>query len=212
MSALREVIDVTPTQATKPDDAIEQVAAPVIDRTPRSRWLIGAVAVIVASMLGFGAGWLAFSDDGEAGDAPPESGDPVPAGLHDVVDQFLVAFETNDYELLQDVVTERFRRPFYQGDPDGSPWRDDYRIEAYEFMDDPNLSDTELAFYDIETVGERIVRGTGPWYVSEAQNWTEANRPNRYEAVHTMVVVDVDGTLLVDDAYWAGTSVLVAEE
>ena len=79
-------------------------------------------------------------------------------------------------------------------------------------MDDANVSDTELGFSDIETVGQLIVRGSGPWYVSEAQNWREGDRPNQYEAIHTIVVVDVDGTYLVDDAYWTGQTVLVTDE
>ena len=67
-------------------------------------------------------------------------------------------------------------------------------------------------FYDVETVGDRIVRGDGPWYVSEAQNWREAQSSVQIEAIQTFVVVEADGEYLVDDAYWTGHSVLVADE
>ncbi len=195
-------------------DVVERTAAPTLDRA-RGLWsLIGVLAVVVAFAVGFGAGWLIFDDDdgrneGERPDGPAVS---VPVGVEEVVDRFLLAYETNDYALLQEVVTENFRRPFYEGDAGGAAWRDVYRIEAYSFMDDPNLSDLDLVFYDVERVGERAVRGTGPWIVSEAQNWRQSGQPTQFESFQTIVVVEVDGTFLVDDAYWAGSTALVAAE
>jgi hypothetical protein len=180
--------------------------------------VIGVAAVVVAAALGFGAGWLAFGDD--AGDSTGELDVAVPEGVHVVVDQFIVALETNDFALMQGVVTERFRRPFYQGDPDGTAWRAVNGIEDYGLMDDPfassrrtagnGPSDEDLVFYDIEATGRRIVRGDGPWYVFEAQTWREGDRPNQVEGVHSIAVVDVDGTFRIDDAYWAGHPVLAA--
>ena len=168
------------------------------------------LAIAIALAVGFGAGWLAVADGGESddgtatGSAPPE--------VLDVVDRFLAAYETNDYELLDQLVTDQFRRPFYVGDSSGSPWRDVFGIDAYAFMDDPNLSESELTSYEIEAVGERIVRGNGPWVVAEPQNWHEDGRPTQLTSIQTFVVVEVDGDYLVDDAYWAGMSELVPED
>jgi hypothetical protein len=198
----------TDQQVAERDHVVEQ-DRPTPGRRPRL--LLGIVAVVVAVVVGFGAGWLVFGDDDQS-DTSTSAPDGVPEGVMDVVDEFMTAFESNDYVLLQDVVTPGFRRPFYIGDPNGAPQRNVYAIEFYEFMDDPNVSDTEVVFFDIETVGDPIVRGDGPWYVSEAQNWREADRPNQYEAVHTVVVVEDDGEFLVDDAYFAGTTVLVTDE
>jgi hypothetical protein len=210
--ALREVIEVTATQFPSPDGAVQEGEQPTPESGRRATPLLAVVALLVAAALGLGAGWLAFSQDGEAEDATSvERTQPVPAGVHDVVDQFIFALANNDYALLQDVVTVRFRRVFYQGDPDGSPWRDDFAIEAYKFMDDPNVSEADLVFYDVETIGDRIVRGNGPWNVVEAQNWRDRDLSTQYEAVHSIAVVEADGAFKVDDAYWAATSELVPD-
>ena len=55
------------------------------------------------------------------------------------------------------------------------------------FMDDPDLSESELTFYEIEAVGERIVRGNGPWVVAEPQDWHEDGRPTQLSSIHTIV-------------------------
>ena len=202
----------TATQFPSPDGTVQEGEQPARESGRRSTSLVTVLALLVAAALGLGAGWLAFSQDGETDDAVPiERTQPVPDGVYDVVDQFTFALANNDYALLQDVVTVRFRRVFYQGDPDGSPWRDAYAIEAYKFMDDPNVSEADLVFYDVEMVGARTVRGNGPWTVVEAQNWRDPDLSTQYEAVHSIAVVEADGAFKVDDAYWAATSELVLD-
>jgi len=108
--------------------------------------------------------------------------------------------ETFDYEGMQALVTDNFRRPFYQGGQFGSPaFRGVRTIEFWDFMED------EDPLFEIERVGEPIVRGDGPWYISVAENWEKPGEGLREEVIYTYaVVLDTDDVLRIDDAYWVG--------
>lgn len=161
-----------------------------------NRGLQIAVAVLAVLALGLGIA-LAFQlteDDTSA---------TVPDDVQAVLDEFLVAMTAHDYDAVTQLVTADFRRPWYEGDPFGpTPYRDVYRLESYEFMRD------EEPIFEAERLGEPIVRGEGPWYVSYAEDWHYPDQQVTYEAIYTYVVVDLDGELRIDDGYWAGHSVV----
>jgi len=167
------------------------------NQTPRPNrlaFITIATLAVIAVALGIIVVYQATNDDG------PDAVQEVPDAVQAVLDDFTVAMENYDYEALQALVTNGFRRPFYFGDPTGSsPYRDVMRIEDYDFFED------EVALYDIERLGEPIVRGDGPWYVSVAENWQQRTQAIREESISTyVVVVDRDGVLRIDDAYWVG--------
>jgi hypothetical protein len=51
------------------------------------------------------------------------------------------------------------------------------------------------------------VRGDGPWYVSFAETWKSTVQDVQFEVIYTYALVERDGPILVDDAYWVGTPV-----
>lgn len=170
------------------------------DGSPRrSRGLLVVVAVLAAIVVGLGIALVAQSNDDGADTAMPND-------VQVVLDEFLIAMETNDYEAMQAVVTDDFRRPWFEGDPFGSTHHQGlYDLEDY-FRD---FEDEQAPVFEIERLGDPIVRGEGPWYVSFAENWEYPAQQVRYEAIYTYaVVVDTDGVLRIDDAYWAGHSVV----
>ena len=150
------------------------------------------LAVIVVALGGALLYMATSADDDQAG---------PPVEVQTLIDDFVVAMETADYEAMQALVTDRFRRPFYEGDPDGVAYRDVWNIEAFTFLE------TETTRFDIESVGDPIARGDGPWFVSVAQDWVDTSNGDWFEVIYTFAVVDDDGTLKIDDAYWVGRAV-----
>ncbi len=171
----------------------ERHPEPSVRPARRNRMLPIAVAAIGLVAIGLGITLYASTTDDGATD--------VPSGVDEFVDAYVATMESNDYEGLEALVTSGFRRAFYQGDADGSPWRDVWRITAFEFWEDPKAP---LVDWEIERLGDPIVRGDDPWYLSEVQIWKNRSVGIQYEGISTMVIVDDGtGTLKVDDAYWA---------
>jgi hypothetical protein len=189
----------TTTITPSPGDVTEH---PV--RSPRrSRGLLIAVAVLAVIAIGLGIALIAQVSNDDDGTA-------VPDDVQTVLDEFMTAVENNDFEAMQSVVTDDFRRPFYEGDPAGTrlmneagfalPDRDVWTIEDFEF----EFYETDTAVSDMERVGDPIVQGDGPWYVSVAQIWKNRRNAIQSDGIYTFAVVEEDGTLKIDDAYWAG--------
>jgi hypothetical protein len=173
------------------------------DQTPhRNRPLLIAIAVLAVIAVTLGIALVYQSSNDNDGTAA------VPEDVQAVLDDFLVAMETYDYEAAQTLVTTNFRRPWYEGDPFGpTPYRAVWTIEDWDFFED------EDPIFEIERVGDPIVRGEGPWYVSVAENWKYPAQQLQYEAIYTyVVVVDSDDVLRIDDAYWAGHGVVMDDE
>lgn len=77
-------------------------------------------------------------------------------------------------------------------------------IEYFSFFD------REEPEFEVERIGDPIVQGEGPWYVSVAENWEYPAQQVQYESIYTyVVVVDTDDVLRIDDAYWVGHSVVM---
>lgn len=181
-------------------------------RSPRrSRGLLITVVVLAVVAMGLGVALIAQISKGDDGTA-------VPADVQAVIDEFVLASENVDLEAMQAVVTDDFRRPFYEGDPAGKglmtsggvtlPEQDVWTMEDFE----AEFWETDTAVYEVERIGDPIVQGDGPWYVSVAQHWESPSLGTQFDAVYTFAVVDEDGTLKIDDAYWAGNrSVLGAD-
>lgn len=174
---------------TQPPSEVAQQPEP---SPRRNRGLIVAVVVLAVIAIGLGIALVAQT----AGD---DDSAAIPDDIQAVLDEYLVIWETHDYEALQALVTDDFRHVNYQGVFEEIPYRDVRTIEMQAWMGrtepPPNLQ--------IERVGEPIVRGDGPWYVSIAENWDGSVPGIRHAYISTYVVVDTDGELRIDDIYSA---------
>lgn len=183
--------------ATTIEPTTQRAPAPDDDRGNR-RALVGAIVGLAVLCLALGALLIAErrDDDREAASMPDD--------VLTVLDDFEIAVETHDYDLMQRIVTDSFRRPMYEGDPFGGPaYRAVQDLQYFDFFED------EAPLFEVERLGEPIVQGDGPWYVSYAETWPYPSQGVEYESIYTYVVIDVDGEKLIDDAYWVGHSVVM---
>lgn len=177
-------------------DRPDQVNADQLHQAERrNRLLTITVVVLVLAVFGLGS-WIIY-------DATTDREASVTAEIDQLLDDYISAVSANDAPAYLAVVTDDFVVNdilYYQV---GGTL---VRSLSSETLD---LVATSLEFavteWQFELVGEPIVTGEGPWYVSlveNARNTTEEN--HRYVGVSTYVVVDDDGTLLVAEKTWIG--------
>ena len=130
-----------------------------------------------------------------------DSGSELPAEVQQLLDDFTAAMENSDYAAMQELVTDDFRRPEYGIHSDGTnEYRATRDLEDFDFLEREGVAE-----YSISTTDPPLVRGDGPWIVSVAQDWEQANGGGTgYETIYTFAIVDRDGVLQIEDAYWAG--------
>ena len=158
----------------------------------RVLYVVTAILAVATVVL---AGLLLAGDD-------TSDGSSMPSEVEQVLDEFVQAEENADFDAYEALVTPQFRRPEYRGDPFGAaPYRNVFGLDYFE-----RVLDGEPDF-EIERIGDPIVRGDGPWYVSYAETWEYPAQDVQYEAIYTYVLVERDGEILIDDGYWAGHSV-----
>jgi len=56
--------------------------------------------------------------------------------------------------------------------------------------------------YTVHQVGDSIMTGEGPWFVSVEENWEETSYLYTGQANYT--IIEVDGVLKIANHYWAG--------
>ena len=149
-------------------------------------YVVTAILAVATVVLG---GILLFGDD--SGD-----GASMPSEVEQVLDQYLEAAATGDFEAFEAVVTPEFRRPMYLGNLYGGP--PDRDVDDIEYFRDEYDG---TRGYEIERIGDPIVRGDGPWFVSFAETWNYPPQDLQYETISTYALVERDGTILIDDAY-----------
>ena len=157
----------------------------------RHRIVNVATAILAVATVVLG-GILLFGDD--SGD-----GASMPSEVEQVLDQYLEAAATGDFEAFEAVVTPEFRRPMYLGNLYGGP--PDRDVDDIEYFRDEYDG---TRGYEIERIGDPIVRGDGPWFVSFAETWKATAWKGQLEVISTYALVERDGTILIDDAYWVG--------
>lgn len=130
-----------------------------------------------------------------------DSGSALPADVQQILDDFTAAMEKSDYAAMQELVTDDFRRPEYGIHWDGNnEYRATRDLEYFDSMERRR----GVVDYSISTTDPPLVRGDGPWIVSVAQDWEQVGTGTKYEAIYTFAIVDRDGVLQIEDAYWAG--------
>ena len=85
----------------------------------------------------------------------------------------------------------------------------------YEFLVDGEATDATMQSryingllasmeWQVETVGEPMMTGEGPWYVAQANHTTDIGNTDGSDGVSVFTIVEVDGTLLVRSHQWIG--------
>lgn len=166
------------------------------------------VVAVIAVALGGILIYSATTDDRTA--------TAIPDDVQQVVDDFVAANNNEDFEALLAVTTDAFTRPMYELHSDGgtrtSTWRE------VSTFDDIERNFGSSGSYEITNVGDALIHGDGPWIVSLAQVWESLAPDDQsgtgvgYKAVYTLVIVDDDGTVKIDDAYWAGYGFVSIED
>ncbi|MDC3402484.1 hypothetical protein OAX95_00945 [bacterium] len=149
-------------------------------------YVVTAILAVATIVLG---GILLFGDD--SGD-----GASMPSEVEQVLDQFLEAVNADDFEAFEAVVTPEFRRPMYLGNLYGGP--PDRNVDGIEYY--RNRLDGHPTWDGVQ-IGDPIVRGDGPWFVSFAETWKATAWKGQLEVISTYALVERDGTILIDDAY-----------
>ena len=178
--------------------ALEPVTDGSVEKGQRRRRVGGIkiTALVLAAFASALVGYLIHSATTAA-----DSADTLPVEVEQLLSDFAAAVENNDYFALQALVADAFRRPEYGIHPDGATG--EYRQER-----DLGYFEREFGYnnpieWSISTTGAPVVRGDGPWIVSVPQDWEQVGTGTKYEAVYTFAIVDRDGTLQINDGYWA---------
>jgi hypothetical protein len=153
-------------------------------------WLLSLVLILIVGACS------TSEDDADAG-ASSASTMPPPDGLSELIDDYLVSWETKDEPALRAAVTDDFvvHEYFYMADTG----------KRYEVIDDDADGIVSEGWeYDWQNaiVGESVVTGNGPWTVRHRELWQQAGE--RFDGIATFTVVDVDGTLMIARHSWAG--------
>ena len=142
-------------------------------------------------------------------------GDPLPAEVEGVMDDYVNAWESEDIDALEAVTTG----DYVIAEVVYGPGRDIANPDAYtlilnlerriaavrnEFADVTHGAD---AMWDIEQIGTPLVHGDGPWVLSVEEIWSDPTVGSDLAGLATYVVLDVEGTLQIDKHYWAGVNV-----
>jgi hypothetical protein len=127
--------------------------------------------------------------------------------IEQLLDNYLTAYETQDEAAVRSATTEHYVINQYAYFDDAAGFRLNYTVN-----DDIDGVVSEGFGYDWsnEQVGDRIVTGEGPWFVSVEEIWEEGVYTYTGQANYT--IIEVDGQLKIANHYWAGLTVRLADE
>jgi hypothetical protein len=150
------------------------------------RFLVIALVVLALAVVGLGT--RVISDQATTG---------VDEEIQQLLDDYLTAWEVRDEAAVRSATTEDFvLKEYAYAD---SPFGVSYRVD-----DDINgLVNVGFGYvWTNEQVGDPIVTGEGPWFVSVEEIWEGSARYLEGQATYT--IVEVDGVLKIAYHYWAG--------
>jgi hypothetical protein len=167
------------TAITKPP---EQVDITLLDRARhRNRLLTITVTALAVALLGLGV-WVIYDQA-----TSPETA--VTEEIQTLVDDYLAAWNDYDEEALLQLVTAD-----YTLDMVGRA--DSLTLQAEEAS--ALFSTLEANDWNEVAIGEPIMAGKGPWYVSQVEHFTSPSYgPRGADGVSTFTVVDDGGMLKV---------------
>lgn len=158
-------------------------------------WVGFLLVVIVALVVGGAVGWLLRGSGGESNSAAPDE-----AG--ELIADYIAAWENKDGEAFRAIVTDDFEDHEYRYERLGTS----FNIKTIHEEDvDVTASDVETTrwAFQIEHVGEQIVVGDDPWYLSVRETWTTPQWVADGTATYVLVTDD-DGALKIAGYYWVG--------
>ena len=141
-------------------------------------------------------------------DSSSDSGSELPADVAQVVDDYINAITAQDAEAWRETITDDFinRRGLY-----GKGNQERFDEVSYEETANPYANRIEFApALEYEQVGDLLVTGDGPWFVTIHQRWPDADKDKPgpmigFEGNATYVVVERDGVMKVAAEYFTGT-------
>ena len=171
------------------------VVKQLVDQRRRPRkWMVSVLALTVA-LIGLAA-WMAYDRMNQ---------ESVPAEIEELLDGYLAAFNNQDEAAFLDAVTEDYLLnefiylKYTNGDRTGA-----YLNERVEDADIDRITTVALQVeWQVEQVGEAIVAGDGPWFVSVGEDWTY-EESLQLRGMASYVVVEREGGLKIDNHSWAG--------
>ena len=122
------------------------------------------------------------------------------AEVEQVLADYRAAWTEADADAFLDVVTDDFtiaESVYLQ-------IGDDFDITSFETGRDATAAKIEDNVWEIEHVGEPVMVGDGPWFVSIGENWTGGNARWVYNGTGTYGIIDQGGTLKIATVHWTG--------
>lgn len=131
------------------------------------------------------------------------SNDGEPAGpdeeIQQLLDDYLTAWETQDEAAVRSATTGNYVLNEYAYTDDTLGFRLNYHVDD----DIDGVVDEGFRYnWSNEHVGDPIVTGDGPWFVSVEEHWEETGYV--YEGQANYTIVEEDGVLKIANHYWAG--------
>lgn len=160
--------------------------------------LLTITAVVLAAVVVV-LGFLLWNDN--------RDGTMPPAEVQQVVGDYIDAVVTQDSDAWRETITDDWYYASNYYGPNG-------------FMDQMSEEPSALTYagwiefippngFEYEQLGDPLVTGDGPWFITMRQRWTELPAPDWirkiYDGVTTYVVIEQDQAMKVAAAYWTGT-------
>ena len=188
-----------------PDVTQVPVETAVSRRRIRTLLVLVVVLAVTATAL---AAWIVADQDSAAA---------VPTEVEETIDGFILAYEAGDEAALRAVVTEDYRGAVHV-------LRHGIGSQAGEILLYDRSSATVVGFaadartneWQIEQVGDPVVSGDRPWFVSSEENWTKCSYRDpetgecsafvAWKGTATYAVVEEGGNYRIADYVWVGLS------
>ena len=164
----------------------------------RSRFL--TIAVVVLGLIAIVLAVLVWTD------RSAESA--MPADVEQVIDDYTGAIAAGDRYAWEETVTDDYANRRYTFGSDHELWADwtlEEAANAYAFRIEFKPA------VEYEQIGEPLVTGDGPWFVTVAQSWLEEEGDIVYDGSATYTVVERDGVVKVASEYFVGTASFAEE-
>lgn len=172
----------------------------------RSRTLLALMVVLALSAVAMAA-FIFFDRDGTA----------LPVEVEQTIDEFTLALEGQDEAALRAVVSDDFREAFHTfAHGIGSQAGEILPGERSSLNVVGTAAFTGADEWQIEHVGDPIVSGDRPWFVSVEENWTKCSYRDTgtgecstfvtWKGTATYAVVEEGGVYQIADHVWVGLS------
>jgi hypothetical protein len=189
----------TPTMTRPP----EQDAPTEPSRSATPAWIAAVLAVILIGAVA----WFLYE--------PAADDAAFPSEIDALIDDYLGAWEAYDADgFLEATTLGMVLEEYYYEDGHDLEYPDNARVTIH--IEEPSRERViEFGFSDDHTwtnerIGDPIISGDSPWFVSQRENWTihDEYGTELFEGMALYVVVSEDGELKVANHFWVGEPML----